>query len=462
MPTSSISPLAADTIAAIATPQGRGAVALLRVSGPDALGVLRRIAPGLDGVRPRAQRLAALRHPASSELLDRGLVTYFAAPASYTGEDTLEIATHGGVLTPQLVLDALLAAGARPAQPGEFTRRAYLNGKLDLLQAEAVADLIDGRSRALHRAAVHQMERGLSRRVSELRDAVIGTEALIAYSIDFPEEDEPPVPPARIQASARDVVARIDALLATAPEGELLREGALTVLAGRPNSGKSSLFNALLGMERAIVTDIPGTTRDALEASASVDGYPFRLVDTAGLRETTDTVEGIGIEVARRYLAGADLVLFCVEAGRAMDADERAFMAGVPSDRLVLVRTKTDAANGTGEDAADADAPVTVSVSAATGDGLAELRHALLAKAFGGILGEPGEAPLVTRERHARALRAARDDVAAFLEAMDAAVPMEFAATHLRDAVAALEDLVGAVSVDDVLDRVFGSFCVGK
>lgn len=456
MTRSSTHPLPSDTIAAIATPQGRGAVALLRVSGPGARDVLRRIAPGLGDVQPRAQRLAALRHPDTAELLDRGLVTYFAAPASYTGEDTLEIATHGGVLTPQLVLDALLAAGARPAEPGEFTRRAYLNGKLDLLQAEAVADLIDGRSRALHRAAVHQMERGLSRRVSELRDAVIGTEALIAYSIDFPEEDEPPVPPERIQASARDVIARIQALLATAPEGELLREGALTVLAGRPNSGKSSLFNALLGTERAIVTDIPGTTRDALEASASVDGYPFRLVDTAGLRETTDTVEGIGIEVARRYLAGADLVLFCIEAGRQADDDERAFMADVPRERLIVVRTKSDARAGA---EVDADA---VAVSAATGEGVAELRRALLSRAFGGILGEPGEAPLVTRERHARALRRARDEVATFLDAVDTAVPMEFAATHLRDAVAALEDLVGAVSVDDVLDRVFGSFCVGK
>ncbi len=467
MQTSSLSPLPADTIAAIATAQGRGAVALLRVSGPDARAVLHRIAPGVDAVQPRVQRLVALRHPETGELLDRGLVTYFAAPASYTGEDTLEIATHGGVLTPQLVLDALLAAGARAAEPGEFTRRAYLNGKLDLLQAEAVADLVDGRSRALHRAAVHQMERGLSRRVSELRDAVIGTEALIAYSIDFPEEDEPPVPPARIQASARDVITRIDALLATAPEGELLREGALTVLAGRPNSGKSSLFNALLGTERAIVTEIPGTTRDALEASASVDGYPFRLVDTAGLRETEDRVEGIGIEVARRYLAGADLVLFCVEAGRAVDADERAFLADIPPARLVLVRTKTDAQAGTTVDTetdenGDADGPVTVAVSAATGDGIAELQRALLAKAFGGILGEPGEAPLVTRERHARALRAARDEVAGFLDAMDDGVPMEFAATHLRDAVGALETLVGAVSVDDVLDRVFGSFCVGK
>ncbi|HEX2210827.1 MAG TPA: tRNA uridine-5-carboxymethylaminomethyl(34) synthesis GTPase MnmE [Longimicrobium sp.] len=453
------SPLPEDTIAAIATPAGRGAVALLRVSGPGAREVLRRIAPGVDGMEPRVQRLAALRHPSTGELLDRGLVTYFAAPASYTGEDTLEIATHGGVLTPQLVLDALLAAGARAAEPGEFTRRAYLNGKLDLLQAEAVADLIDGRSRALHRAAVHQMERGLSRRVSELRDAVIGTEALIAYSIDFPEEDEPPVPPERIQASATDVISRIDALLATAPEGELLREGALTVLAGRPNSGKSSLFNALLGTERAIVTEIPGTTRDAVEAPASVDGYPFRLVDTAGLRETEDRVEGIGIEVARRYLAAADLVLFCIESGRAVDDDERAFMADVDPHRLIVVRTKSDRhAGGSG----DADRDVTVTVSAASGAGMPELRRALLSRAFGGILGEPGEAPLVTRERHARALRAARDEIAAFLSAMDDAVPMEFAATHLRAAVGALEDLVGVVSVDDVLDRVFGTFCVGK
>ena len=458
----SASPLPVDTIAAVATPQGRGAVALLRVSGPGAFAVARRVAPGTAGAEPRVQRLAAFHHPDTGELLDRGLVTFFPAPASYTGEDTVELATHGGVLTPQLVLDALLAAGARAAEPGEFTRRAYLNGRLDLLQAEAVADLIDGRSRALHRAAVHQVERGLSRHIGELRDAIIGTEALIAYAIDFPEEDEPPVPPARIRASAEDVVARIARLLATAPEGELLREGALTVLAGRPNSGKSSLFNALLGTERAIVTDIPGTTRDAVEASATIDGYPFRLVDTAGLRETADTVEGIGIEVARRYLAAADLVLFCVEAGRRVEDDERRFLEDRDGARTLVVRTKADASarGGDPEDADRNDAELVV--SAATGAGMAALRTALLRRAFGGILGEPGEAPLVTRERHARALRAARDEVAAFVDALDADVPMEFAATHLRAAAGALEDLLGIVTVDDVLDRVFGTFCVGK
>jgi tRNA modification GTPase len=462
-----ISPLPNDTIAAISTAPGRGAVAVLRVSGPHARQVLHRVAPSTGNVVPRTQRLAAIRHPATGELLDRALVTLFPAPGSYTGEDTVEIGTHGGTLAPQLVLGALLAAGARAALPGEFTRRAYLNGKFDLLQAEAVADLIDGRSPALHRAAVHQMERGLSRRIDELRGAIIQAESLIAYSIDFPEEDEPPVPPARIRAAADDVLRWMDALLATAPEGELLREGALTVLAGRPNSGKSSLFNALLGTERAIVTEIPGTTRDALEATATVDGYPFRLVDTAGLRETEDRVEGIGIEVARRYLSAADLVLFCIEAGRQAGDDERAFLAGRDPARTLIVRTRAGlaATNGDrvdGETASAEDGMRSVAVAAVEGGGMPELRDALLRMAFGHILGDLGEAPLITRERHARALRQSRAEVAAFVAALDDAVPMELAATHLRAAAGELEDLIGAVSVDDVLDRVFGDFCVGK
>src|SRR5690606_31277567 len=232
----------------------------------------------------------------------------------------------GGLLTPQLVLDAVLAAGARQADAGEFTRTALLNGRIDLVQAEAVADLIDGHSPALHRAAIHQMERGLSRRIEELRAALLRVEGLVSYSIDFPEEDEPPVGPERIDAAAAEVEDRLDTLLRTAPQGELLRTGAMIVLAGRPNSGKSSLFNALLGLERAIVTKVPGTTRDALEAELTLDGYPFRLVDTAGLRLTEDRVERIGIEVARRYLGAAQIVVFCVPAGRALDREELEFL----------------------------------------------------------------------------------------------------------------------------------------
>jgi tRNA modification GTPase len=446
-----------DTIAAIATPAGRGAVSLVRVSGPGALDCLLRICPALAGQAPvpRVQRLLAVVHPETGERVDRALVSYFPAPASYSGEAMVELSTHGGVLTPQLVLGALYAAGATPAQPGEFTRRALLNGKLDLLQAEAVLDLIDGRSPALHRAAILQMERGLSLRVEELRSAVLQVEALLAYAIDFPEEDEPPVPPARIAAAARDVERRIDQLLATAPQGEMLREGALVVLAGRPNSGKSSLFNALLGTERAIVTEIEGTTRDALEASVLVDDYPFRLVDTAGLRDTTDRVEGLGIEVARRYLRAAHLVLFCAEAGRPLAPEELGFLRELEGTRTLLVRTMADlgsTSQGEGE----------LLLSARTGEGMARLRGELLRLAFGGILGEPGEAPLVTRDRHARALRAARDELRLFDDALQGHVPPEFAATHLRAAAASLEELIGAVTPDDVLGRVFGEFCIGK
>jgi tRNA modification GTPase len=283
---------------------------------------------------------------------------------------------------------------------------------------------------------------------------VLEVEALVTYSIDFPEEDEPPVPPARVDARAAQVLASIDALLATAPEGELLREGALVVLAGRPNSGKSSLFNALLGTERAIVTEVPGTTRDALEAEISIHGFPFRLVDTAGLRETTDRVEGIGIEVARRYLRAAQLVLYCAEAGREVDPEEHAFLAGLEAQGVLLVRTKADAR----PDAAS----IPGAVSVLTGAGLPELREELLRLAFGRIAAGTGEAPLVTRERHARALRAARQELELFRTALHDRVPMEFAATHLRAAAGSLEDLIGLVTSDDVLGVVFGQFCVGK
>ncbi|CAN5612647.1 tRNA uridine-5-carboxymethylaminomethyl(34) synthesis GTPase MnmE [soil metagenome] len=451
-----------DTIAALATPAGRGAVALLRLSGPGAGDVLLSICPSLRGTlpRPRVQRLLPIVHPETTELLDRGLVTWFPEPASYTGENTVEVTCHGGVVTPQLILDAFLAAGARMALPGEFTHRAVLNGKLDLLQAEAVLDLIDGRSRALHRAAINQLDRGLSHRIDRLRGAVLQVEALVVYGIDFPEEDEPPVPPARIQEAARDVVRSIDGLLATAHQGERLREGALVVLAGEPNSGKSSLFNALLGFERAIVTEVPGTTRDAIEGQAEVGGFPMRLIDTAGLRETSDRVEGMGIEVARRYLAAADVILFCIPSSRHLHVAESEFLASADRSRLIVVRTMADLEGTT-------LLPYTqhgdaVSVSSLSGEGLDGLGRALVSLAFGELVGEAAGEPIITRQRHARELSAARDEIRLFLEAMNAHVPMEFAATHLRSAAVRLEAIVGAITSDDVLGHMFGEFCVGK
>ncbi|NIR44539.1 MAG: tRNA uridine-5-carboxymethylaminomethyl(34) synthesis GTPase MnmE [Gemmatimonadetes bacterium] len=450
-----------DTIAAISTAPGRAAVAVVRVSGPEVPVIIERLFGS--SLPPREPVLRWLRDPESDDKVDQVLVTHFPAPRSYTGEEMLEISCHGGSLAPQLALSAVHAAGARQAERGEFTRRAYLNGKLDLLQAEAILDIVDGRSAAGHRAALHQLDRGLSRRIEELREALVRCEALLVYEIDFPEEDEGPVSPEAVADAARDVLGRIDRLLETAAQGELVREGALVVIAGRPNAGKSSLFNALCGVERAIVTEEPGTTRDAVEAVVSLDGFPFRLVDTAGLREARGTVERIGIEVARRYLANADVVLFCAEAGRPLTEEERGFIEGVDADSIVLVRTKSDLVD---RDAPAGPAPGArdgeVIVSTPKGVGLGQLRDRLVAAVFAGLASSRVETPLVTRERHGRELRRARSEVTDFLAARERRVAPEVAATHLRAAGVALEEMLGVIAPDDLLARVFSEFCIGK
>jgi tRNA modification GTPase len=478
-------PGADDTIVALATAPGRGAVAVVRVSGARAHEVAARV------VRPwpvaaREARLCTVRDAATGEVVDRGLVTRYDGPRSYTGEDAVEIATHGGYAVPAAVVSALVAAGAREAEPGEFTRRAVLNGKLDVVQAEAVGDLVDARSPAMRRAALAQLDGGLSRRVAALRDAVLEVEALIAYDIDFPEEDDGPLPRARVTAACDALLAALDALLATAPAGELVREGAVVVIAGAPNAGKSSLFNALVGEARAIVTEVPGTTRDAIEAVVDGGTWPLRLVDTAGLRATDDVVERIGIEVSERYLARAHVVLACGEsAGALAEAVER--VEKVTDAPVVGVRTKADLRGaggpprregstgaefgGGGSTHGASNRPVSagtrpraaISVSAETGDGLAALRETV-ARVLGERYGAPPlDAPVVTRERHRRGLAEARGEVAQFREAWEGdALPAPVAAVHLRAAVHALEGLIGVVDREEVLGRLFASFCVGK
>lgn len=449
-----------DAIVALATPPGRSAVAVIRLSGRHAFDVAGAVLRPFGAEPPRIARRARAVDPRSGELLDDVLYTSYRAPASYTGEDLVEIGTHGGLLIPAEVLAALLAAGARPADAGEFTRRAMMNGKLDLLQAEAVADLIDATAPAQRRAALRQMDRGLSARIAALREQVLELEALVSYDIDFPEEDSGPVPPARINEAIARLTGGLQGLLRTAADGERLREGALVVIAGRPNAGKSSLFNALLGSERAIVTEIPGTTRDAIEAPATCGGFPFRLVDTAGLRDTTDRIERLGIEVSQRYLAAADVVLFCTEAGRELETTEQEFAAEF-AGRMMLVRTKADLRDdgqGRRETAGDGG----IAVSALTGDGLGALRDALAQTAFSELAGQGNIDAVITRERHRIALERAHGEVRQFTEARRTGVEGAVAATHLRAAVTALEDVVGVVTNEDVLDKVFSTFCVGK
>lgn len=449
----------ADPIVALVTPPGRSALALIRLSGRGAFDVAARALRPFHPEPPRTVRRVRVVHPATGAPVDDALAACFPGPRSYTGDDLVELSTHGGLLVPAAAVSALAAAGARPAAPGEFSRRALLNGKLDLLQAEATADLIDAGSPAQARSALHQLDRGLSVRLERLRAELLELEALTAYDIDFPEEDEGAVAPAKVEHAWRTARDRIAQLLLTAPEGERLREGALLVIAGRPNAGKSSLFNGLLGAERAIVTEVPGTTRDAIEAYAVLEGFPFRLVDTAGLRESVDRVERLGIEVSRKYLAAADLVVFCEAADEAApDAAAAARAAFLAACRAPVVRvcTKVDLAAA----APPPDAPPGVSV--VSGAGLAELKRTLAQAAFARLLTLGDAEPVITRARHRDALERALAEVDAFAAARRAGVDAAATATHLRAAVGALDDLIGVVTPDDVLDRVFASFCVGK
>jgi len=393
-------------------------------------------------------------------VLDEAIVTVFDGPRSFTGEDVVEIATHGGVVTPTLVVAAMIASGAREATAGEFTRRAVLHGKLDLVQAEAIGDLIDAQSRAMHAAAVRQLDGALSRRILALREMVIGVEALIAYDIDFPEEDDGPISRERIAGACEELLHALDGLLATAPVGELIRDGAVVVIAGAPNAGKSSLFNALVGAERAIVTNIPGTTRDAIEAVIDVGRWPVRLVDTAGLRETDDVVERLGIEVSERYLASANLVLACGDTPEGVATVVRGVRA--MTDAPVLgIRTKSDVTVRH-----EGNTPVNdgeVAVSVVLGSGISELVARIeeaITEQHGGVA---LDAPVLTRERHRHAVATARAEVAVFTSLWESAsLPAPVAAVHLRSAAHALEDVVGAIDVEEVFDRLFGTFCIGK
>ena len=437
-----------DPIAALATPPGRSALAVVRVSGLGAFDVVARVVEGLRTDRPRVATLATFHH--DGEPIDRGLYTVFPGPHSYTGEDMVELSCHGGQLAPARLLAALHAAGARHATPGEFTRRAVLNGKLDLVQAEAVGELIDAVAPAQARAALRRLDGGLSQRIAELRESLVELQALLSYEIDFPGEDDGPVPAERIAAALEVSRARISRLLATAPSADRMRQGALLVLAGRPNAGKSSLFNALLGTDRALVTEIPGTTRDAIEAHTDFLGWPVRLVDTAGLADAEDRLERMGIEVSRRYLSAADLVLLCVESGRGLDGNEAAL---AETQASLVVRTKRDLANGAAEG---------VAVSSVTGEGIDELRRAVAERMFGDRIALGDLEPTLGSERHREALARASVALGNAAEHLVPGGDAVLVSHHVREAILALDELVGVVDVEEVLGKVFAGFCVGK
>lgn len=446
----------ADTIAAIATPPGRGGIGVVRVAGSRAAEISQALAGRIPP--PRRATRAEFRD-AQGRVIDSGLVLFFPAPHSYTGEPVFELHGHGGMVVMQLLLTACLDAGARLAEPGEFTRRAFLNGKLDLAQAEAVADLIESASSDAARCALRSLSGEFSAAVHGLVAALTELRALTEAMLDFPEEEVDSLHRDDALARLNLIHVALGGILGRSRQGSLLREGIRVVIAGRPNVGKSSLLNRLAGEERAIVTPIAGTTRDALREDIQIEGVPLRVVDTAGLREAGDEVERIGVERAWQELARAEVVLAVFDATEGVQAADRAilerFKNELPAGAVRIdVFNKIDLA-GTAARSAET-IPREVFLSAKTGEGVELLRQALLAAAG---WQRSGETLFLARARHLRALESAQHNLAA---ARDALPRWELFAEELRLAQEALNQITGEFSSDDLLGEIFSRFCIGK
>lgn len=443
-----------ETIAAISTPMGEGAIAVVRLSGPAAIDIADQIFRGSE--RPSAfpshtQHLGEI--VANGRVVDQAMVSVHRAPRSYTGEDVVEISCHGGFLVTARVLEACVNAGARAARPGEFTERAFLNGKLDLTQAEAVIDLIRARSDLALRSAQEQLNGSLGKGIAAIGVAVVDLLANVEASIDFPEEGIIPNEGPHLQARLNSIIAQINALVATAREGRVLREGVRVVIFGPTNAGKSSLLNRLLGYDRAIVNEEPGTTRDTIEEVVNLRGIPIRLLDTAGLRESSDAVEREGMARAEKSLGGADLVLYVVDRNAPMPSALR--QENGADDRRMVLLNKSDL-----PEHADWRGVKALRICCISENGLEGLEQAILTRMSEKHL-RP-ESGIAINARHHDCLRRALRSCETALETLGNGLSPEYIATDLRTALAAVEEITGAGNIEEIRDALFAQFCIGK
>lgn len=461
-----------DTIAAIATPLGQGGIGIVRISGPQAGALARRLfrpsSHTFRDFRPRVLHYGTVTD-AQGEPLDHVLAVFMPGPHTFTGEDVAEFHCHGGPAIVAAVLEAALACGARSADAGEFTKRAFLNGRMDLTQAEAVAEMIAAPVKGGIRLARAKLDGELGKRIAALRQQLEMVRMKLCVAVDFPEEDVECLSPQEFLDDVEQVRHALQSLLRNYDRARCWREGVLVVLAGQVNAGKSSLMNALLGRTRAIVTDIPGTTRDFLEEQLSFDGLPVRLVDTAGLRESGDIVEQEGVRISRDLAAQADLVLLVVDARLGPGLAEKELVAAVGAERVLLVLNKCDLLNapeaneGAGEAAVSLPGCASVRVSAREGrglDALVEAARAHILKRMGG--GEPVAGDVAPNLRQSRALRDAEEELSALREDIVNGVPYDILGVRLETACAMLSEITGETTPDDILNSIFSSFCIGK
>lgn len=462
-----------DTIAAISTPPGRGGIGVVRLSGADALeiaGSIFRASP--HSFKPNQAQFGRVVDPISDEPIDEAILTYFKAPHSYTGEEVVELSCHGSPVVLHRVLGLVTTRGARIAEPGEFTFRAFLNRRIDLTQAQAVRDVINAQTVYQASLATRQLEGAFSKRLTPLKEDLITTIVHLESSVEFVEDDISPENSAKIVAKIESVIASLKQLTAGFEFGRFVKEGFDLAIVGRPNVGKSSVFNQLVGTERAIVTAIPGTTRDALYESASIAGVPVRLIDTAGIRETEDVVESIGIRRSRAVIADADIVLLILDNSESLSQDDKKLLAEVPVERCIIALNKSDLAHKLAEGAKQMSAETlrsaraqllaeAVSISALTGAGLDKLRE-IIFKYLAGDAATERDDILITDVRQQGAVRTALEQLQAARSLIIEGELEEIILLKLHAALTALGDITGETLTDDILGQIFSTFCIGK
>jgi tRNA modification GTPase len=454
-----------DTIAAVATPPGEGGIGVVRISGPDAERIAREIfarSGGKNGaLRSHVLHHGTIRDPKTRAVLDEVLLTIMRKPHSYTGEEVVEIHCHGGPFLVRQLLEVVLSRGARHAEPGEFTRRAFLNGRLDLAQAEGILDLIRARTEKGAKLALGQLQGELSNCVGALREELIDVLVQVEAAIDFSEEDIELMGHRELKGKIERLCGRVLALVASYEWGRLFREGARVCIVGRPNVGKSSLLNALLGEERAIVTEVPGTTRDVIEEGVNLGGLPVVLWDTAGIRETKDQVERIGVDFSMRRLEAAHACLLVLDGSAALDQEDRFILETIRERRGIVVINKADLSQVIDINGVETLAPgkVVIQISAKEGYGIDGLKSSLRALLVD-VDAEPDV--VLTNVRHKAALEQAAEALEGAIGALDSRTPPEMVAVELQAAQEALGEIIGIVTSDDILERIFSDFCVGK
>jgi tRNA modification GTPase len=451
-----------DTIAAISTPIGEGGIAIVRVSGPRAFDIADDLFVSRAG-KPSAFPSHTIHFGSigrNGDLVDQVMLTVMRGPRTYTTEDVIEINCHGGLLAARQILSLCLQHGARVAEPGEFTKRAFLNGRIDLVQAEAVMDLIQAKTERTLSSAAHALEGHLSARINALRDRLLTIVAHLEAHIDFPEEDIAPDTREKLQLDLEDVVRSLNLLIATARDGKILRDGIAIAIVGRPNVGKSSIMNALLGHDRSIVTHIPGTTRDTVEDFANIRGIPVRLTDTAGVREPRGTVEYLGVERSHKTLQDSQIALHILDGSRPFSPADRRIANKCAGKPTILVRNKADLPQRINLPG-NFTARHLVVTSTVTGAGIEELKDAIALLAMHGT-GSSAGFDVAVNERHAEALRRAKNHLTRGLDEMARSSGAEIVSQQLRAGFDAIGEVVGKTATEDILDKIFSTFCIGK